>query len=58
MSPARLLYLCSSGSKHNQEVISGLVKEVMEDPENNYDEEVVKCKCVSCLTLFPLDLLQ
>ena len=52
MSPARLLYLCSSGSKHNEEVISGLVKEVMEDPENNYDEEVVNCKTIIKMLIF------
>ena len=53
MSQARLLYLCSSGSKHNQEVISGLVKEVMEDPENNCDEEVVKCKSIINMCMLP-----
>ena len=36
--------LFSSGSKHNQEVTTGLIKEIMDDPDNKYEEDVVKCK--------------
>ena len=41
-----ILYIHSVGSQHNKEVMSAIVAEIINDPENDYSEEVVKYKYI------------